>query len=102
MLLAPAAQLAIQQFGWQQAYGLASLGFVMVFILMVLLPWRRIAAGMIAPENPADDTVLPTKTLRGPSLAEALRCPNFGVFCYFWCVSYFGICRFIADRCLSH
>jgi len=38
MLLAPAAQLAIQQFGWQQAYGLASLGFVMVFILMVFLP----------------------------------------------------------------
>ena len=48
MLLAPAAQLAIQQFGWQQAYGLASLGFIIVFILMVFLPWRRIAAGMIA------------------------------------------------------
>ena len=80
MLLAPAAQLAIQQFGWQQAYGLASLGFVMVFILMVFLPWRRIAAGMIAPENPADDTVPPTKTLRGPSLAEAVRLPEFWGF----------------------
>jgi MFS family permease len=74
MLLAPAAQLAIQQFGWQQAYGLASLGFVMVFILMVFLPWRRIAAGMIAPENPADDTVPPTKPC---------DYPNFGGFLLF-------------------
>jgi len=44
MLLAPAAQLAIQRFGWQQAYGLASLGFIIVFIVMVFLPWQRIAA----------------------------------------------------------
>ena len=52
----------------------------MVFILMVLLPWRRIAAGMIAPENPADDTVPPTKTSRGLSLAEAVRLPEFWGF----------------------
>jgi len=85
MLLAPAAQLAIQRFGWQQAYGLASLGFIIVFIVMVFLPWQRIAAGMIAPENPIDGAaVQPIKAPRGPSLAEAVRLPEFwGIFVIF-------------------
>ena len=81
MLLAPAAQLAIQQFGWQQAYGLASLGFIMVFIVMLFLPWRRIAAGMIAPENLPDGAAAqPSKTLKGLSLVEAIRLPEFWGF----------------------
>ncbi len=81
MLLAPAAQLAIQQFGWQNAYELASVGFILVFILIVFLPWRRIAAGMITPESSADNSqVPPKKALPGPSLAEALRLPEFWGF----------------------
>ena len=81
MLLAPAAQLAIQQFGWQQAYGLASLGFIIVLIVMLFLPWRRIAAGMIAPESPPDVAeAQPTRTPKGLSLAEAIRLPEFWGF----------------------
>ena len=81
MLLAPAAQLAIQQFGWQQAYGIASLGFIIVFIVMLFFPWQRIAAGMIAPENPVDSTAAqPKKTQKGPSLTEAIRLPEFWGF----------------------
>ena len=81
MLLAPAAQLAIQQFGWQQAYGLASFGFIIVLTVMLCLPWQRIAAGMIAPENPADATTdQPTKNPKGPGLAEAIRLPEFWGF----------------------
>jgi MFS family permease len=71
MLLAPAAQLAIQKFGWQQAYQLASIGFVVLFALMVFLPWRRIATGIIAPKHHAETQA--TATAPGPSLAEALR-----------------------------
>ena len=81
MLLAPAAQLAIQQFGWQQAYELASFGFITIFIVMLCLPWQRIAAGMILPENPADVAAAqPIKPPRGPSLAEAIRLPEFWGF----------------------
>ena len=81
MLLAPAAQLAIQRFGWQQAYGMASLGFIIVFIMMVFLPWQRIAKGMITPQNPADGAIVQsTKASQGPSLAEAIRLPEFWGF----------------------
>ena len=81
MLLAPAAQLAIQQFGWQQAYEMASFGFILFFILMLFLPWQRITAGMIAPENPADRAATQsTKTPKGLSLAEAIRLPEFWGF----------------------
>ncbi len=81
MLLAPAAQLAIQQFGWQQAYGLASHGFIIVLILMIFLPWQRIATGMIAPQNPTIGAAeLPKKTPIGPNLAEAIRLPEFWGF----------------------
>jgi len=45
MLLAPTAQIAIERFGWQGAYLGASFGFIAVLILVLLLPWRRIAAG---------------------------------------------------------
>jgi len=78
MLLAPAAQLAIQRFGWQQAYQLASIGFVVLFALMVFLPWRRIATGIIAPKHHAEAPA--TATAPGPSLAEAIRLPEFWGF----------------------
>ena len=45
MLLAPAAQIAISAVGWQSAYQLASDGFIACFILILFLPWRRIAIG---------------------------------------------------------
>ena len=61
MLMAPAAQLAIQRFGWQNAYEMASIGFFLVFILIVFLPWRRIAAGMIIPESSNYNSKIPPK-----------------------------------------
>ena len=81
MLMAPAAQLAIQRFGWQNAYEMASIGFFLVFILIVFLPWRRIAAGMIIPESSNyNSKIPPKKALPGPSLAVALRLPEFWGF----------------------
>jgi len=49
MLLAPAAQIAIDAYGWKGAYELASLGFIGFFTVIVLMPWRRIAKGAITP-----------------------------------------------------
>ena len=46
MLLAPAAQITIEAVGWQDAYMLASYGFIGAFILILLLPWTQIAAGV--------------------------------------------------------
>ena len=92
MLLAPAAQLAIQKFGWQQAYQLASVGFVVLFALMVFLPWRRIATGIIAPGRHAETPA--TMTAPGLSLAEAIRLPEFwGFFVIFGAsaISVFGV-----------
>ena len=92
MLLAPAAQLAIQKFGWQQAYQLASVGFVVLFALMVFLPWRRIATGIIAPGRQAETPA--TMTAPGLSLAEAIRLPEFwGFFVIFGAsaISVFGV-----------
>ena len=91
MMLAPAAQIAIQKFGWQQAYMIASCGFVAVFILMMFLPWRRIAKGVVAAPPSAEHditaTIAPTTpsapsvSRRGPrSLAEAVRLPEFWGF----------------------
>jgi MFS family permease len=45
MLLAPAAQMAIEAVGWKDAYALASYGFVGAFALIMLMPWQRIAQG---------------------------------------------------------
>ncbi len=52
MLLAPAAQIAIDALGWQAAYQLASYGFMAAFMLILLLPWRTISAGITMPAKP--------------------------------------------------
>lgn len=103
MLLAPAAQLTIQEYGWQHAYTLASYGFIGALVLIFLMPWRRIARG--AEEGPAPS---PTTSARanarpesprpapneGPNLRQALRMPEFwGFFTIYGAtaISIFGI-----------
>jgi len=94
MLLAPAAQMAISALGWQSAYQLASDGFIACFILILFMPWRRIAAG-------ADD-VTETATTRpkipqaglGLSLGQAIyRLEFWGFFTIFGAsaISVFGV-----------
>ena len=102
MLLAPAAQITIEAVGWQDAYMLASYGFIGAFILILLLPWTQIAAGVTGAASspkanaPADQhDVLPDKlpaanTLAanarshevkvGLSLGEAIKRPEFWGF----------------------
>jgi len=80
MLLAPPAQLAIQKLGWQGAYQLASIGFVIIFVMMIFLPWQRIASGIVAPKNTPEALFDQAPPHRGPTLAEAIRLPEFWGF----------------------
>ena len=102
MLLAPAAQITIEAVGWQDAYMLASYGFIGAFILILLLPWTRIAAGVTGaasspqanastdqrdalPDKPLADNALPAnarehKAKTGLSLGEAIKRPEFWGF----------------------
>jgi len=80
MLLAPAAQITIEAVGWQDAYMLASYGFIGAFILILLLPWTQIAAGVTgAASSPKANAstdqhdVLPDKPLAANTLAANAR-----------------------------
>ena len=92
MLLAPAAQIAISAVGWQSAYQLASDGFIACFILILFLPWRRIAIGandVAATTRPNISQVAP-----GLSLGEAVyRLEFWGFFTIFGAsaISVFGV-----------
>ena len=83
MLLAPAAQITIEAVGWQDAYMLASYGFIGAFILILLLPWTQIAAGVTGAASspkanaPADQhDVLPDKPLAANTLAANTLAAN--------------------------
>ena len=94
MLLAPAAQMAISALGWQSAYQLASDGFIACFILILFMPWRRIAAG--ANDVTETATTRPKIPQAGPglSLGQAIyRLEFWGFFTIFGAsaISVFGV-----------
>ena len=94
MLLAPAAQLAIQQFGWQQAYQLASIGFIGMFVLMIFLPWPKITTGIVVSNHLSETSPLKLPGCQGVSLGEAIKLPEFwGFFVIFGAsaISVFGV-----------
>ncbi len=66
MLLAPAAQIAIEAFGWKAAYTFASYGFIFCLILILLMPWQHIAAGAYQ-NNTSAKSVNGTITAKRPS-----------------------------------
>jgi predicted MFS family arabinose efflux permease len=97
MMLAPAAQITIEAVGWQDAYMLASYGFIGAFILILLLPWTQIAAGVkgaasttlakaaadqrdVLSTNTLSDNARQQKAKTGLSLGEAIKRPEFWGF----------------------
>ena len=77
LLMAPWAQFAIARLGWSGAYELAAWGFLGLFVLVNVMPWRRIEAGALG--NPRGSQV--KEALEGPRLGDALRTTAFwGVF----------------------
>lgn len=90
LIMAPAAQLAIDRFGWSTAYGLAGWGFAGLLVLVTVLPWRRIAEG--AADNPRQ--ARGGRASGGPSLREALGTRAFWAFFFIFAataVAIFGI-----------
>jgi len=81
MMLAPAAQITIEAVGWQDAYMLASYGFMVVFGLILLMPWVTITAGVTPQQKSATATAnVPLAPKEGPSLAEAIKRAEFWGF----------------------
>jgi MFS family permease len=76
LMMAPAAQIAIQRLGWPSAYGAAGVGFLGILAGLVLLPWRRIERG--APGNPR--RLSPDRATGGSTLSEAIRTRAFWGF----------------------
>ncbi|NQV98689.1 MAG: MFS transporter [Rhodospirillales bacterium] len=87
MLLAPTAQFTIDRVGWQGAYLQASFGFLVILVLVMLLPWRRMAAGLpgagpsSAPHKPEGKAPsVPARPAAGLSLGQAVRRVEFWGF----------------------
>ena len=89
MMLAPAAQITIEAIGWQDAYMLASYGFMVAFGLILLMPWVTITAGVTPQQKNANATananvpLAPKESLapkEGLSLGEAIKRAEFWGF----------------------
>ena len=90
MLLAPAAQIAIDAYGWQTAYQIASYGFIGCFILILLMPWKHISFGYYQPHSnkESNNDVKENQSVRSKaitssgdlSLKQAIFYPEFWGF----------------------
>ncbi len=76
LMLVPLMQIFIERVGWQSAYQYLGWGFVLVFLFVLLLPWRVMEAG--APDNPRKSPG--GRSPGGISLREALRTRAFWAF----------------------
>jgi MFS family permease len=69
LILLPASQLLIDHLGWRGAYFLFGMIALCVFVPVVLLPWRRLAAGAPHVMKKVDDDLVD----RGWTLLSAMR-----------------------------
>ena len=91
ILLAPLAQITIDNVGWRQTYTLMSIALATLLLPVLALPWRRLAAGH--PDFPAVTPSTGARThehhdrarRRDWTLAEAIRQSAFwGLFAVFF------------------
>jgi len=85
MVLAPTSQFMIEAFGWQGAYSFVSYGFIVMLVLVLLLPWRRIAKGVhVAPTKNQKTSIEAPRSSTEISLREAIyRAEFWGFFTIF-------------------
>ena len=76
LLMAPAAQLAIDRLGWSSAYSVAAVAASALLVLVACLPWQRIEQG--ARGNPRRTTL--GRATVGPGLRDALKTTAFWGF----------------------
>jgi len=87
LMMVPLAQLAIVRFDWSGAYQYAGFLFLAVFIVVALLPWRRIEQG--ASNNPR--RAADGKSKGGLSLLEAIKTRAFWGFFFIFTSTAIGI-----------
>ncbi len=90
LIMAPYAQIAIDNFGWRGAYGAIAVLFAVLLPIALLLPWRRIMAG--ADGNPRRTKI--SGEGAGPTLRQVTKTLPFWAFFAifgFTAVGVFGI-----------
>ena len=87
MTLVPLVQWFIERAQWQQAYGYIGWIFVVVFLVMLVLPWNSIEAG--AADNPRK--ISKGKATGGMTLREALSTRAFWAFFGIFAATAIGI-----------
>ncbi len=85
MLTIPLAQSMIAESGWRHAYLVFSMASAVFIPLVLVLPWRRIAAGApgLVRQHAARDA--------GPTVAEAVRDWPFWALTFSFCFTSIGI-----------
>ena len=94
MLLAPAAQLAIEYYQWRLAYQLAGYGFLAILLISILIPWNRLTKSFKASKKCSNFPFNSLDSKTNISLIEALKLPEFwGFFTIFFttAISIFSI-----------
>jgi len=90
MIFSPLSQALIERGGFRFAYETLSYGLGLAVLPLLLLPWRRIAAG-----HPEVVSKLPASpmadTKAGPTLGEALRSFPFWALAWSFCLTSVGI-----------
>ena len=87
LTLVPLVQWFIERAQWQQAYGYIGWIFVVVFLVMLVLPWNTIEAG--AADNPRK--ISKGKATGGMTLREALSTRAFWAFFGIFAATAIGI-----------
>ncbi len=81
LTLLPLSQLLIDHYGWRGAYRILGAAILLLLVPLMLLPWRRFAAGSPDLAKPAR----PALTAQGWTLLRALRHQVFwALFCTFF------------------
>lgn len=94
LIMVPTAQLLIDWQGWRTAYWCFAVVLLSLLPLMLMVPWRRAAAGNPEQDLPPLGNVR-AKVAHGPSLRQALFDPTFwGII---WGFTFTGIGMYVVS-----
>jgi len=89
LFLAPLSQILINKYGWMKSYSLVGIFFLLIFFLLLFLPWSKINFGSLKNKK-----VSTFNSLNDISLKEALFKKTFWMFFlifFFTAMGIFGI-----------
>ena len=86
LFLAPLCQILINKYGWMKTYNLVGIFFVMIFIFLIFLPWKKINSGSLNKKKVKNKDIL-----NDLSLKEALFEKTFWIFFFIFLSTAMGI-----------